>query len=101
MKQYQKRGSYLYFESFEEIDRILRKSRDIKVKNLEFREIKEMEDKSGSYVGQWNIISGKREGMGVFFWQNGSLYEGYWRSGEASGRGRMLHDNGDVYEGEW
>jgi len=99
--QLTKRGPYEYFGGYSQVDRILLENKEIVLRNLEHRPRRSMEDKSGSYVGQWNIKTGKREGLGVFFWSDGSLYEGFWLAGEASGRGRMLHDNGDVYEGEW
>ena len=34
-------------------------------------------------------------------WDDGSIYEGYWKQHMANGFGRLIHADGDVYEGEW
>ena len=53
------------------------------------------------YKGQYNKMTGERDGVGMQFWPDGSKYEGIWRHDKASGHGRMTHANGDVYEGDW
>ena len=37
----------------------------------------------------------------ILRWQDGSIYEGYWKDNMANGYGRLIHSDGDVYEGEW
>jgi len=61
----------------------------------------EVMDNKARYEGEWNIASKKREGMGILIWQDGSVYEGYWKDDKANGRGRLIHANKDVYIGEW
>lgn len=41
------------------------------------------------------------QGLGVYFYDNGSKYEGEWYMGKRTGRGKMMYADGDVYEGEW
>ena len=53
------------------------------------------------YYGQWNSLSGRREGIGLQLWIDGFRYEGFWEGGRINGRGRMIHPDGDMYEGEW
>ena len=53
------------------------------------------------YKGQYNKVTGERDGVGIQFWPDGSKYEGKWRRDKANGNGRMTHANGDMYEGEW
>ena len=52
------------------------------------------------FAGEWNIKN-QRHGKGLQSWNDGSMYEGYWKNDKANGRGRLIHANGDVYEGEW
>jgi hypothetical protein len=58
-------------------------------------------NKLGHYVGQWNKDTGKREGLGLLLWEDGSLFEGFWKDGKACGSGHLLYSDGDVYEGQW
>ncbi len=37
----------------------------------------------------------------LFFFLDGSIYEGYWKDNMAHGNGRLIHSDGDVYEGDW
>ena len=53
------------------------------------------------YKGEWNKLTGERDGVGIQLWPDGSKYEGMWRRDKANGRGRMTHANGDIYEGAW
>lgn len=48
-------------------------------------------------MGEW--AHGKRHGYGVFYYANGSKYEGQWVSGYKEGEGTMTFDNGSVYRG--
>lgn len=58
-----------------------------------------MENKA-IYIGQWNL-NHMREGIGTQYWNDGTVYEGFWANDKANGKGRMVHANGDVYEGNW
>jgi hypothetical protein len=33
------------------------------------------------YEGQWSDISGRRDGFGYCVYEDGTLYEGYWKDG--------------------
>jgi len=50
-------------------------------------------------VGQWAY--GKRHGYGVFYYANGSKYEGYWYENLKHGTGKMTFEDGTVYEGDF
>lgn len=51
------------------------------------------------YAGEWK--DGKMHGMGLYFYDNSTVYEGDWVEGHQSGWGRMYYPNGDVYAGDW
>ena len=57
----------------------------------------EMED--GKFRG--NMINGKREGYGVFYYNDGSQYWGNWLNGKRSGEGKYISCKGSVYNGNW
>jgi hypothetical protein len=48
------------------------------------------------YVGE--VV---RQGRGIFYDQDGSIYDGEWLADQRSGRGKMLFQDGSVYDGEW
>ena len=52
------------------------------------------------YEGEWSD-NGLRDGKGVQYWPDGSIYEGYWSADSANGRGRLIHAGCDYYEGDW
>ena len=56
---------------------------------------------SSIYHGQWNKITGIREGKGTLIWPDGGKYIGYWKNDKAHCKGRLVHPDGDAYEGEW
>jgi hypothetical protein len=52
------------------------------------------------YIGQFK--NGKRNGRGVFYYQDGSYYEGYWKDNKMHGRGSLFYSSGKLaYEGGW
>jgi len=52
------------------------------------------------YVGAKNA-NGKKEGYGVWYYENGDLYEGNWANDVKEGYGKYVYCDGDVYEGGW
>lgn len=53
------------------------------------------------FTGDINKATRLRDGKGMMFFPDNSLYEGCWRDGMAHGEGRLIYSNGDVYEGSW
>eukprot|EP00760_Papus_ankaliazontas_P035760 PhM_4_TR800/c0_g1_i1/m.8557 len=51
------------------------------------------------YTG--TFVDGKREGSGVFLYEDGSKYEGQWVANERHGEGRFTHPNGTLYMGKF
>ena len=51
------------------------------------------------YIGYW--INNKREGKGKIYYSNGNYYEGMFKDGKKEGIGRYEWKNGDLYDGEW
>ena len=49
------------------------------------------------YKGQW--LDGKRNGIGTFFYANGSQYHGTWQNNIKQGFGVLTYPDGHVYEG--
>ena len=58
-------------------------------------------DDGSVFTGDWNIATNMRHGQGNQVWQDGSIYDGYWKNGLANGRGRLVHADGDIYDGHW
>jgi len=73
---------------------------DIRYPSLEQRPAV-MVDEEVIYEGQWVKGTNIREGRGLQIWQDGSIYEGWWKANKANGRGRLIHAECDIYEGEW
>lgn len=61
-----------------------------------FKEVKYSE---GVYRG--HILNGKREGEGMFKWNNGDMYMGEWRNDKRHGHGTYYFKNGDKFVGEF
>ena len=53
----------------------------------------------GKYVGEWK--NSKKQGQGVFTWENGSKYIGEFNNDKRSGQGTYTRANGDKYVGEF
>ena len=66
----------------------------------EFKNKVTLEDGS-EYEGQWNKLSGEKQGQGTMWYADGSIFDGCWQSDKPNGRGRLTKSNGDIYEGEW
>lgn len=43
----------------------------------------------------------RAQGLGIYFYEDGSKYEGEWFRNVRHGRGKLVYANGDVYEGDW
>lgn len=57
--------------------------------------------KQGSeYKGyKWN---GMRHGYGIFYYQDGGMYDGEWRYNKMEGHGKLFYQSGKLaYEGQW
>jgi len=53
-----------------------------------------------TFIG--NYSHGKREGEGMFFYSNGTAYNGQWRDDKREGKGALLNASCEViYEGQW
>lgn len=45
---------------------------------------------------------GMRHGFGVFYYQDGGMYEGEWRFNKMQGKGKLYYQSGKLaYEGDW
>jgi hypothetical protein len=51
------------------------------------------------YEGEWE--KGKRDGIGVATWPDGSSYIGQWRADSTHGKGIYVKSDGERYEGDW
>ena len=47
-----------------------------------------------------NFKNDKREGKGIYYWNNGSRYEGDFKNDNREGLGIYYYNNGDKYEGD-
>eukprot|EP00347_Sterkiella_histriomuscorum_P012655 403367737 len=83
----------------------------IKITNFQSRSIKRevrpmVTSNSGSiYLGEWNIQTNLRDGLGMQIYPDGSLYGGKWKHGERNGKGlfknTLIHSNGNITQGSW
>ena len=55
--------------------------------------------KNGRYEGEY--LNGKREGKGIYKYNNGDKYEGEYKNDLKEGYGTYRFQNGDVYTGEY
>ena len=55
--------------------------------------------KNGKYEGEY--LNGKREGKGIYKYNNGDKYEGNYKNDLKEGNGTYKYKNGDVYTGEY
>ncbi|MBN1250964.1 MAG: caspase family protein [Bacteroidales bacterium] len=56
----------------------------------------------GTGTNNYGCISGDCDnGYGVFTWQTGEKYIGYWKNNKRNGQGKNLWANGEKYEGNW
>ena len=53
----------------------------------------------GKYEGQ--IFNNKREGLGIFYFNDGDKYEGEWKNDFRHGKGIFYYNEGDRYEGDF
>jgi len=51
------------------------------------------------YCGQ--IHKGKKHGQGIYTWQDGTVYRGFWHNDLEYGYGEKIFANGDIYRGYW
>jgi hypothetical protein len=55
--------------------------------------------KNGKYIGDY--LNGKREGKGVYKYNNGDIYEGEYKNDLKDGEGTYRFENGDIYIGHY
>jgi len=70
-----------------------------KTYNISSDKNKKIEFENGVFIG--NVINSKKEGKGIFYYNNGSRYEGDWKNDIKEGKGIFYYNNGDRYEGDW
>ena len=57
------------------------------------------EYENGRYFGE--LKNGKKDGKGVYYYNNGDRYEGDWKLGVRDGKGVYYYSNGERYEGDF
>ena len=55
-----------------------------------------LKSQDGIYIGQINISNGELEGRGVFFWNIGIKYIGYFSRNELHGKGYLIDKNNNL-----
>jgi hypothetical protein len=61
---------------------------------------REVSDENGVFKGSLDK-NGTRTGLGTYYWNDGAVYEGFWKEDHADGQGRLITVEGDVYEGSF
>ncbi len=55
-----------------------------------------------TYKGEWlKHKSNVKDGVGIFFWKDGTKYEGQFTEDDISGYGRKMYCNGEYYIGDF
>lgn len=55
---------------------------------------------NGYYEGAFNS-KGERDGLGIYYWNNGNKYEGYWLADDRSGKGTFTWKDGTTISCNW
>ena len=63
-------------------------------------QVAKLDFSDGSYEGKVNR-SGQKDGLGIYRWSDGSIYEGEYQDDLRHGKGRFLWANGESYEGDY
>ena len=85
----------------DDINKILNQMND-KNSVLKFNDImnnKELKYNNGRYVGQ--VVNGKKDGKGIYYYNEGDIYEGERRNGKKEGKGIYYLKDGERYEGDF
>ena len=53
------------------------------------------------YYGEFKKGTLKRHGRGLFIWEDGEFYLGYWANDKREGEGTNNYSNGNVYQGSY
>ena len=70
-----------------------------KTYNISSDKYKKIELKNGIFIG--NVIKNKKEGKGIFYYNNGAKYEGEYKNDLRNGKGIFYYKEGHIYDGEW
>ena len=62
-------------------------------------ELKILYEENGRYEGE--IKNDKKEGKGIFYWNNGNRYEGDFRNDKIEGKGIYYFNSGDRMMGDY
>ena len=62
--------------------------RNISINNNNIVEKKTENYDNGKYEGEF--INGKKNGKGIFYFNNGNIYDGEWKDGKEDGKGTFL-----------
>jgi antitoxin component YwqK of YwqJK toxin-antitoxin module len=47
-------------------------------------------------------VNGMRHGRGKFYYTDGGLYDGEWKTNKMSGQGKLFYQSGKIaYDGAW
>ena len=60
---------------------------------------KEIKYDNGRYVGQ--VVNDKKEGKGIYYYNDGDRYEGDYKNDKREGKGIYYYNDGDIYEGDY
>ena len=53
------------------------------------------------YHGEFKKGTSKRHGRGLFMWEDGEFYIGYWANDKREGEGTNTYTNGNIYQGSY
>ena len=69
------------------------------IKELKNNNKQEIKYNDGKYIGQ--DVNGKREGIGIYYLNDGDIHEGEWKNDKHEEKGIYYWTSGDRYEGDF
>ena len=68
-----------------------------------FKNIISFKTEEGKYKGEYKgkKIDKIKEGFGLMEYNNGDIYQGYFKNNKREGKGIYKYNNNDIYEGNW
>lgn len=63
-------------------------------------EVNKQDLSNGYYIGELNSTN-ERHGYGIYYWNDGQRYEGFWQNNDYNGYGVLKLDNGNILKGRF
>ena len=89
----------IYDKNKNYLDKINKEVEQLYLNSNDFSSMKTIKMKDGKYKGQ--LKNNKKEGKGLFIYNNHNIYEGEFKNDKKDGKGILKYNDGTIYDGEW